>query len=134
MNGLAAVGAAADVGRGDVDRNRFEQVDVGVLKMRDHLRWWCFSIFFEFAAADQTRGDDQPQGFRANSRTVRDDEIAKAEQRLVFLPNWKIQKSVGADDKKNAVAVAVVGVAEVTDRIHGIVQLRAAEVFAGFGQ
>ena len=134
MNGLAAVDAAADVGRGDVDSNRFEQVDVGVLKMRDHLRWQCFSISFEVAAADYIRGDHQPQGFRANSRTVRDDEIAKAEERLVFLPNGNIEESVGADDEKNAVAVAVVGVTEVTDGIHGIVQLRTAEVFAGFGE
>ncbi len=124
----------ADVGGGNIDGNGFEQINVGVLKLRDHLRWRRFAIFFDVAAANQIRRNDQPQRFRANSRTVGDDEIAKAEKRFVFLPNGNVEKSVGADDEENAVAVAVIGVAEIAHRVHGIVQLRAAEIFAGFGE
>ena len=131
MNGLAAVGAPPDVGSGNVDRNRFEQINIGVLKLRDHFRRRSFSIFLEVATAHQMRRDDQPQRFRANSRAVRNDEITKTEKRFVFLPNRNVEKSIGADDEKDAVAVAVVGVAEIAHGVHGVVKLRAAEIFAG---
>src|SRR5271169_3750184 len=121
MNGLAAVGAPSDIGRGNIDSNRFEQIHIGVLKLRDHLRWRCFSIFLEVAAAHQMRRDDQPQGFRANSRAVRNDKIAETKKRLVFLPDRNVEKRVGADDEEDAIAVAVIGVAEVAYRIDGIV-------------
>src|SRR5271157_3274155 len=78
------------------------------------------------------RGNHKPQRFGANSGTVRDDEIAKAEKCFVFLPNRNVEKRIGANDEEDAVAVAVIGVAEVAHRIDGIVKLRAAEIFCGF--
>src|SRR4029077_21249541 len=134
MNGLAAVGAPADFGGGNVHGNRFQEIDAGGSQMRDHLRWRRFRIFLEVAARDQVRRNNQPQGFRANAGTIGDDEITKAEKRLVFLPNGNVEKSVGADDEKDAIAMNIIGVAEVTHRVDGIVKLRAAEIFAGFGE
>src|SRR5580704_5621323 len=80
------------------------------------------------------RGNHKPQRIGANSGAVRDDEIAETEKRLVFLPDRNVEKSVGANDEEDAVAVAVIRVAEVAHRIHGIVKLRAAEIFTGFGE
>src|SRR5271154_5369193 len=80
------------------------------------------------------RRNDKPQRFRSNSGTVSNDEIAKAEKRFVFLPNGNIEKRIGADDEKDAVAVAVIGVAEVAHRVDGVVKLRTAKIFAGFGE
>jgi hypothetical protein len=134
MNGLAAVGAAANVGCGNIDGNRFQQIDGCVLQLRDDLRRRCLAVFFGVATADQVRRDDESQRFRANARTVRDDEIAETEERFVFLPDGYVEEGVGANDEEDAVAVAVVGVAEVAYRVDGIVKLRAAEIFAGFGE
>ena len=134
MNGLAAVGAAANVGCGNIDGNRFQQIDGCVLQLRDDLRWRCLAVFFGVAAADQVRRDDKSQRFRANARTVCNDEIAETEQRLVFLPKRNVEEGVGTDDEENTVAVAVVRVAKITDGVHGVVKLCAAEVFASFGE
>ena len=45
MDGLAAVGAASDIGSRNIDGNGFEQINIGVLKLRDDLRWRCFADF-----------------------------------------------------------------------------------------
>ena len=81
---------------------------------------------------DQVRRNDQPQSFGANSRTIGDDEIAETEKRFVFLPHGNVEKRVGANDEINAVAMAVIGVAEIADGVDGVVKLRTAEIFAGF--
>src|SRR5260370_56004 len=60
--------------------------------------------------------------------------IAKAKQRFVLFPHGDVQERVGADDEKEAIAVAVVDVTEVTHGVHGIVELRAAEILSGFGK
>ena len=57
----------------------------------------------------------------------------KPEQRLVFLPHRNVEKRVGADDEINPIALPVVRVAKIPHRIDRIVKLRAAEIFACFG-
>src|SRR5260370_721761 len=66
------------------------------------------------------------------SGAVGDDEIEKAEQHFVFLPHGDVQEGVGADDEKEAIAVA--DAAEVAHGVHGIVELRAAEILTGLGK
>src|SRR5207237_10504872 len=60
--------------------------------------------------------------------------IAEHEQRFVFLPHRNVQKRIRADDKENAVAIAMIGVAEVAHCVHRIVELRAAEILARLRQ
>ena len=93
-----------------------------------------FGFFLRIRPRHQVRWNDQAQGFRADAGAVGNDEIAEAEKRFVFFPHGDVQKRVGANHEINAVAVAVIDVAEVAHGIHGIVELRAAEVFAGFGK
>ena len=134
MDGLAAIGATANVGRGNVNSDGIQEINAGVMKMRDDLRRRMFRVFFRVGARDQIRWNDQPQGFRTNSGTVGDDKIAETEKCFVFLPQRDVEKSVGPDDEENAIAVRIVRVAEIANGIHGIVKLRAAEIFAGFGE
>ena len=91
-------------------------------------------FFLAVRARHQIRRNHQTQGLGAYARAVGDDEIAQAQERLVFLPHGDVEKGVRANHEKNAVAVAVVDVPEIAHGIDGIVQLRAAEVLTGFGQ
>src|SRR5215469_7884248 len=76
----------------------------------------------------------QAQRFRTNSRTIGNDEIAKPQQGFVFLPHGDVEKRVRSKDEKKPVAVAMVGVAKITHRVHGIMKLRSAEVLARLRQ
>ena len=131
MDGLAAVRVAPDVRRGNVAGDIFEQINSGLVQVRDDLGG-IFGFSFCIGPRHQLRRNDQAQGFRANARAIGDDEIAKAEQRFVFFPHGDVQERVGADDEKEA--ISVVDVTEVAHGVHGIVELRAAEILAGFGQ
>jgi len=91
-------------------------------------------FLFCIRPSHQVRWNDEAQSFRADARAIGNDEIAKAEERFVFLPHGDIQERVGADDEKETIAVAVIDVTEVAHSVHGIVELRAAEVFARFGE
>ncbi len=55
-------------------------------------------------------------------------------QRLSRVSYSFIQEGVGANDEIDAITVAVVDVPEITHGVHGIVELRAAEILAGFGE
>src|SRR6266852_561094 len=90
-----------------------------------------FAVFSFAVAPHQIRRNHQPHRFRANAGPVGHDEIAKFQQRLVFLPHRNIQKRVRPDDEIDAVAMSVVRVPEVAHRVHRIMQLRPAEVFSG---
>src|SRR5690242_5619960 len=131
MNGLSAVRAPADVGRGDLAGNGIQQVDCGRIQMRHNLRRRRFRILLEIAARDQIRRNHKAKSLRADSRTVGDDEIAETQKRFVFFPDGNVQESVGADEEIDAVALLVVSVAEVAHGVHGVVELRAAEIFSG---
>jgi hypothetical protein len=93
-----------------------------------------FGFFLGIRPRHQVRRNDQAQRFGAYARAVGNDEIAEAEQRFVFFPHGDVQKRVRANHEIDAVAVAVVDVAEVAYGVHGIMELRTAEVFAGFGE
>ena len=90
--------------------------------------------FLASGRAIRSGRNDQAQGFGADPRAVGNDEIAETEERFVLLPHRNVQKRVGANHKKNAVAVAMIDVTKITHGVHGIVQLGAAEIFAGFGE
>jgi hypothetical protein len=103
------------------------------LKMRDDLRGMRgLGFFFGVGAGHGIGRNDEAQGFRTDAGAIGDDEIAEAQKGFVFLPHGNVEEGVGTDDEVDAIAVAVVGVAEVTDGVDGIVQLGAAEIFAGF--
>ena len=133
MDGLAAVRLAPDIRRGNIASDVFEQKNGGLVKVRDDLGR-IFGFFFCVRPSHRVRWNDEAQGFRADARAIGDDEIAKAEQCFVFLPHGNVQECVGADDEKETIAVAVIDVPEVAHSVHGIVELRAAEVFARFGE
>ena len=133
MDGLAALRVAPNVGGGDIAGNVFEQINSGFVKVRNDLGG-MLGFFSCIRPSHQVRRNDQAQSFRADARTIGDDEIAKAEQRFVFFPHGDVQERIGADDEKEAISVAVVDVTEVAHGVHGIVELRAAEILAGFGQ
>ena len=133
MDGLAAVRVAPDIRRGNIARDVFEQKNGGLVEVRDDLGR-ILGFFFFIRPSHQVRWNHETQGFRPDARAIGDDEIAKAEQRFVFLPHGDIQECVGADDEKETIAVAVVDVTEVAHRVHGIMELRAAEILAGFGK
>ncbi len=132
MDGLATVCPAPHVGSGDVAGDIFQKVDDGFVELRDNLAR-RLGFFPCIGPRDRVRRDDESQCFGADTRAIGDDEIAKREQRFVFLPHGNVQESVGANDEKKSIPVAVVDVAEVTHRVHGIVELRAAKILAGFG-
>ena len=135
MNGLAAVAAPPNVGGGNVVRNVFEQVDGGALEVRYDLRRMPILGFFPgIGPRHQVRRNDQTQRFRADARAVGNDEIAETEERFVFFPHGDVQKRIGSDHEIDAVAVTVVDVAKVPHRVHGIVELRAAEVLTSFDE
>jgi len=133
MNGLAAVRVTPDFGCGNIAGDIFQQIDGGLVQVRDD-RGRRIRFFFRVRPGDQVRRNDEAQRFRADARAIGDDEIAKREQRLIFLPRGNVQEGVSADDEKLAIAVAVVNVAEVAHGVHGIVKLGAAEILAGFGE
>src|SRR5467141_3704711 len=133
MDGLAAVRAAPNVASGNIARDVFEQINGGLVKVRDDLGW-LIGLFSCILPNHQVRWNDEAHGFRADARAISDDEIAEVEQRFVFFPHWDVQERVGADDEKEAISVAVVDVTEIAHGVHGIVELRAAEILAGFGQ
>ncbi len=133
MDGLAAVRVAPDVRRGNVAGDIFEQINSGLVQVRDDLGG-IFGFSFCIGPRHQVRRNDQAQGFRADARAIGDDEIAKAEQRFVLLLHGDVQERIGANDEKETIAVAVVAVTKVAHRVHRIVELRAAEILAGFGE
>jgi len=133
MDGLAAVRVAPNVGSGNIASDVFEQINGGLVKVRDDLGW-LIGLFSCILPSHQVRWNDEAHGFRADARAISDDEIAEAEQRFVFFPHRDVQERVGADDEKEAISVAVVDATEVAHGVHGIVELRAAEILAGFGQ
>jgi len=133
MNGVAALRVAPHVGGGNIAGHVFEQIDSGLVKFRDDLRR-MLGFFFCVRPRDQVRRNDETQSFRTDARTVGDNEIAKPEQRFIFFPRGDVQERIGADDEKKAIAVAVVDVPEVAHGIHGILELCAAEILAGFGK
>src|SRR5262249_44891816 len=133
MNGLAAVGAFARFRGGDVTRNGFEKMDGSLAQVSDELRRrHGFAFALGVGAGHEVGRDYKLERFRANSRAIGDDEIAKTEQGLVFLPHGNVEKGVGADHEKDAVAVT--GVSKIPNRVHRIMKLRAGEIFAGFGE
>ncbi len=132
MDGLATLLAAPDIRGGNIAGDVFEQIDTGLVKMRDDLGRRVSFLFF-IRTGDQIGWNDESQCFGADTRAIGDDEIAKREQRFVFLPHGDVQESVGANDEKESIPVAVIDVAEVTHSVHGIVELRAAEILTGFG-
>jgi len=133
MDGLPAVRAAPDVRSGYFAGDVFEQVDGGPLQICNDLRRRsAFGFFLRVRPAHQARRNDETQGFRADARSVGDDKIAKAEKRFVLLPHGDVQERVGTDYEEDA--VAVVNMTEVAHGINRIVELRAAEVFTGFGK
>ena len=131
MDGLAAVRVAPDVRRGNVAGDIFEQINSGLVQVRDDLGG-IFAFSSCIGPRHQVRRNDQAQGFRADARAIGNDEIAKAEQRFVFLPHGDVQERIGADDEKET--IAVVAVTKVAHSVHRIVELRAAEILAGFGE
>src|SRR6267378_912421 len=135
MNGLASMRAAANVGRGDFIRNVFEKIDGGALQVRDDLRRVpVFGFFFGIRPGHEIGRDNQTQGFGADPRAIGNDEITETEERFVFLPHGNVEKGVGANHEKNAVAMAMIDMTKVANGVHGIVELGAAEVFSGFGE
>jgi len=132
VNRLTLVGAAANVGRGNVARDVFEKIDIGAAKLRDELRRRRIGITLGIGSGHQIRRDDELQRFGTNAGAIGDDEVGQAKQRLVLFPHGNVEKRVGADDEKNSVAMGVICVAEITDRVDGIMQLRARKIFAGF--
>jgi len=132
MDGLAAIRPAPYVGSGNIAGDIFQKVDGGFVELRDNLGR-RLGLFPCIRPRDRVWRDDQTQGFGADTRAIGNDEIAKGEERFVFLPHRDVQKGVGADNEKKAIPVAVVHVAEVAHGVHGIVELRAAEILAGFG-
>src|SRR6266852_8817216 len=133
MDRLAAVRVAPNVSSGNIAGDVFEQINGGLVKVCDDLGW-LIGFFVSIRARDQVRWNDEAQRFRANAWAIRDDEIAKREKRVIFFPHGNVQEGVGADDEKQAIAVAMVDVAKVAHGVHGIVELRAAEILAGFGK
>src|ERR1700731_3564164 len=133
MDKLAALRVAPNVGSGNITGNVFEQINSGFVKVRNGLRG-MLGFFSCVWPGHQVRWNDEAEGFRADARTIGDDEIAKAEQRFVFSPHRDVQERVGADDEKEAIAVAVVDATEVAHGVHGIVELRAAEILTGLGK
>jgi len=131
MDGLAALRAVPNVGSGNIAGDVFEQINSGLVKVRNNLGR-ILGFFFCIRPGHRVRRNDEAQGLRANARAVGDDEIAKAEQHFVFLPHGDVQEGVGADDEKEAIAVA--DAAEVAHGVHGIVELRAAEILTGLGK
>jgi len=131
MDGLAKVRLSPHISSGNITGDIFEQINRGLVKVRDNLGRRIG--FFSFVrASNQVRRDNQAQRFRANSRAIGDDEIAEREQRFILLPHGDVQEGVGANDERKP--VAVVNVAEIAHGVHGIVKLCAAEVLAGFGK
>src|SRR5229473_325184 len=128
MNGLVLVSTAANVGGGNVAGNIFQQVDVGAAKLGNELRRRRVGIAFGVCGGHQIRRNHQLQSFRANAWAVSDDEIAKTQQRFVFLPHRNIEKRVGSNDEENAVTVSMIGVAKIADGVDGIVQLVTGKV------
>jgi len=125
--------AFAGFGGGNVARNGFEKIDGRLAKMGDELRGGDGIVFALGVGPGHEIGrDDEFERFGANAGAIGDDEIAKAEERFVFLPHGNIEEGVGADDEKDA--IAVIGVAEITDGVDGIVKLIAGEIVAGFGE
>jgi len=134
VNRLTLVGAAANVGGGNVARNVFEKIDVGAAKLRNQLRRRRIGIALGVGRSHQIRRYDELQRFGTNTGTIGDDEVAQAEQRFVLFPHGNVQKGVGTDHEKNAVAGAVVRVPKIADGVDRIVQLCARKIFAGFGE
>src|SRR5262249_36364475 len=76
----------------------------------------------------------QPQHLGANAWPVSNDKIAKTQQCFVLLPHRNVEKRVCTNHEKKPVAGMVIGVAEITYRIHGVMKLRSAEILPCFRQ
>src|SRR5258708_23460285 len=102
---MAAAGAAANVGCGDVAGDAFEEIDRAAQEMgNDPRRMLGFSFFPGVTAGHQVGWDDKAQRFRADAGAIGNEEVAETEQSFVFLPHGNIEESVSADDETNAVA------------------------------
>ncbi len=95
---------------------------------------WRIGIAFGAGCSHKLRRNHELQRFGAYTRAIRNDEIAQPEQRFVFLPHRNIEKRVGADDEKNAIAGSMIGVAKIANRINGVMQLRTSKILAGFSE
>jgi len=131
MNGLASVRLATNFGSGNIAGNIFEQINSGFVKLRDDLRR-RLGLFFRIRPRDHVRWNNEAERFRADARAVGDNKIAKREQRFILFPRGDIQECVGTDNEKKP--IAVINVAEIAHGVHRIVELRAAEILAGFGK
>ena len=101
--------------------------------MRDELRGGDGIVFaLGVGRGDEVRRNNELERFGANAGAIGDDEIAEAEERFVFLPHGNVEEGVGADHEEDA--IAGIGVAEIADGVHGIVELIAGEIFASFGE
>src|SRR5882762_9801196 len=115
MNGLALVSAASNVGGGNVAGNIFQEVDVGAAELCDELRRRRVGIALGVGRGHQIGRNHQLQSFSANAGAVGDDEIAEAQQRFILFPHGNVEKCVGSNNEKNAVAVSMIGVAKIAD-------------------
>src|SRR5713226_10127972 len=118
VNRLTLVGAAANVGGGNVAGNIFEEVDAGASKLRNQLRRRRIGIALAICSGYEVGRNYKFQRFGTNAGPIGNDEITKAEQRFVFFPHGNIEEGVCADDEENAVAGSVVGVAKIANGIH----------------
>src|SRR5262249_13749858 len=120
MYGLAAIGAFAGFGSRDVARNGFEKIDRSLAQVRDKLRKGNRLAFApSMDRCHEIGRDDEFERFGTNARTISDDEIAKAEQRFVFLPHRDVEEGINTDHEEDA--ITRIGMAEIADRVHGIV-------------
>src|SRR5258708_3204435 len=117
VNRLTLVGAAANVGGGNVAGNIFEEVNAGAAKLRNQLRRRGIGIALAICSGHEVGRNYKFQRFGTNAGPVGDDEITEAEQRFVFLPHGNIEEGVCADDEENAVAGSVVGLPKIANRI-----------------
>src|SRR5262249_2195245 len=125
--GLAAMGAFSSLGGGDVARNSFEEIDRSLTQMCYELRGrHGFAFTLGVSRGHEVRRNNQAERFRANAGTIGDDEIAKTEERFVFLPHGNIEEGIRSDHEEDV--VAGVGVAKVANGVHGIVELIAGEI------
>src|SRR4030081_1125961 len=84
-------------------------------------------LFICVSPNNKVRRNHQPKRLDSDTGTVRNDKIAKPQQRFVLLPHRDVQEGISANDEKNAIAVAVKCVAEITHGIYGLMPLTPSE-------
>src|SRR5262249_33623459 len=133
MYGLAAMGAFSGFRGGDVARNSLEEINRSLTEMCYELGGrHGFAFALGVSRGHEVGRNNQAERSRVNAGTIGDDEIAKAKEGFVFLPHGNVEEGVCADHEEDA--VAGVGVAKVANGVHGIVELIAGEIVAGFGE